>query len=82
MKEKQNYLDIIKFTVGATLNPVDGQITLSLYFSCGTGTPHFKSLVIHRCLNPSLSHAFVAWIAFWLQDPATDILLIYSSNFS
>lgn len=58
------------------------KLTLSLNLSSGTGTPHFRSLVIHRGFNPSLSQACVAWIAFWLQDPATDILLIYSSSFS
>ena len=57
-------------------------ITLSLNPSCGTGTPHFRSLVIHLDFSPSLSQAVVAWIAFWLQDPSTDIFLIYSSNLS
>lgn len=37
---------------------------------------------MHRGFNPSLSHAYVPWIAFWLQDPETDILLMYSSNLS
>lgn len=56
--------------------------TLSLYFSCGTGTPHLRSLVIQRVFSPSLSHAYVAWIAFWLQDPAIEVLFMYSSNWS
>ena len=57
-------------------------LTLSLNFSCGTGTPHLRSLVIQRGFNPPLSHPWVAWIAFWLQDPATDMSLIYTSNLS
>lgn len=47
--------------------------TLSLYFSCGTGTPHLRSLVMQRGFSPSLSHAFVAWIAFWLHKPVTEV---------
>lgn len=37
---------------------------------------------MHRGFSPSFSHALVAWTAFWLQPPATDMRLIYSSNLS
>lgn len=80
-KEPANYQ--IYINKGKLFNSYINQVlTLSLNFSCGTGTPHLRSLVMHRDLSPSLSHAYVVWIAFWLQDPATDMSLIYSSNLS
>uniref|UniRef100_A0A0A9C0T6 SYM n=1 Tax=Arundo donax TaxID=35708 RepID=A0A0A9C0T6_ARUDO len=33
-------------------------------------------------LSPSLSQAFVAWTAFWLQDPAPEASSMYLSSFS
>lgn len=54
-------------------NPSINITTLSLNFSSGTGTPHLRSRVMQRGLSPSLSHAYVAWIAFWLQDPITEV---------
>jgi hypothetical protein len=39
-------------------------LTLSLYLSCGTGTPDLRSLVMHRGLSPPLSQALITWTAF------------------
>ena len=41
---------------------------------------HVRSLVMQRGFSPSLSQAFVAWTAFWLQDPSAEPSPMYLSS--
>ena len=56
-----------------------GPLTLFLKPSKGTGTPHLRSLVIHRGFKPSLNQDWAITSALWVQ-PGLDSFIQWRNN--